>query len=271
MNMNNLEARIALEQGFLDKLQGIRDLMEAMRRERPNINPGPLTGDAFDSVGAQIPVLDYSAACSLIDNAVHHLDEGLPIGQMIRCSAALAMLMHGVGMLHRWMSLKGYATRPEDLDAMLNGIQGDEPLKVPRSLVVNDQLVSGQSLEQNGSQYIVTNTNVVDNETTEGVSAMQIRFAVQGNDLVHVKSIYHHEVHDKIKTAKLQKNVAPTEVTDVIPRSPVVVTAPSMQMVEDDKSRAADTSLDESGWNFNIRSPQELLASVVPATTTIQG
>jgi hypothetical protein len=70
---------------------------EAYRREAPSITTTPLP-----------EFVDYGTAGGMIDRAVHHLDEGLPLGQRRRCALAYALLVRGTNDLGNWMRAKGY-------------------------------------------------------------------------------------------------------------------------------------------------------------------
>ena len=72
---------------------------EPYRREQPTMDTNPLPGIA----------IDYAFAGTKIDVALHHLDEGLPVGQRIRCELAFKLLQAGVAELHDWMKQKGYS------------------------------------------------------------------------------------------------------------------------------------------------------------------
>lgn len=72
---------------------------EEFRREKPSLDAVPLPG-----------MEDYGPAGNAIDRAVHHLDEGLPMGQRQRCALAFGMLCRGVQDLAVWMEAKGYFT-----------------------------------------------------------------------------------------------------------------------------------------------------------------
>lgn len=72
--------------------------LEQYRREPATLDAVPVKNLSFD----------YGHAGTLIDRAVHHLDEGLPNGQHLRCKHAFAVLKRGVYELEQWMSAKGY-------------------------------------------------------------------------------------------------------------------------------------------------------------------
>lgn len=74
---------------------------EAYRREKPTLNAQPIA--ALTCYG-----IDYASAGNLIDQAIHHLDEALPVGQKRRAELAFAMLDKGVEQLRVWMREKGY-------------------------------------------------------------------------------------------------------------------------------------------------------------------
>lgn len=77
---------------------------EQYRREPATLDAVPVRGLSFD----------YSHAGTLIDRAVHHLDEGLPNGQYLRCKFAFAMLKRGTYELEVWMDAKGYFKTTQD-------------------------------------------------------------------------------------------------------------------------------------------------------------
>ena len=74
------------------------DVLENYRREKPGLDAIPLPNSQYD----------YSRAGTLIDKAIHHLDEGLPNGQKKRCAIAFNMLEVGVYELKQYMLAKGY-------------------------------------------------------------------------------------------------------------------------------------------------------------------
>lgn len=72
---------------------------ETYRREKPSLDAVPLKDPN---------ILDYGQCCTKIDLAIHHLDEGLPLGQKTRCRLAYYNLNRGVYELGTWMQNKGY-------------------------------------------------------------------------------------------------------------------------------------------------------------------
>ena len=190
-------------------------LMEQMRREQPSIDAKPLMGEAFEKIAEQVDVVDYSTACSMIDAAISHLDEGLPNGQVVRCSVAMTLLLTGVTLLNRWMSLKGYCTHGEDLSNLMSGVTttGAE-LLVPAALIDSRipearKLISGQHLEvrqdsEGAENIVVTSCRTVENATSSGLSLMQMTYQIVGvgagpeprpQEIVQTKVVSHHEVH----------------------------------------------------------------------------
>jgi len=74
---------------------------ERFRREAPSIDGTPLREG-----------IDYATAGNMVDRAMHHLDEGLPLGQRVRCRLAYGLLAQGVEALGQWMRAKGYFEDP---------------------------------------------------------------------------------------------------------------------------------------------------------------
>lgn len=72
--------------------------LESLRREVRNMDSNPTAAT----------VQDYSGPCLKIQHGLHHLDEGLPIGQANRVEAAFAMLREGTEELAVWLRHKGY-------------------------------------------------------------------------------------------------------------------------------------------------------------------
>jgi hypothetical protein len=228
----------------------MQSLLEAMRREQPSIDSKPLSGPAFDAVSSKVDIVDYSTACNMIDTAVSHLDEGLPNGQVVRCSVAMTMLLTGVTLLNRWMALKGFCTHGEDLHNLMNGVSTPAAeLRVPMALVDDRdpsarKMISGQHLEvrlrDDGEEdIVVTTSRVVENEQASGLSIMQMTYNVvqMGNgpeprptELMQTRVVSHHEVH-------------------LVPSA--------------EKSVSSDTTIedvldDPSTWKFNIPSAEEI-------------
>jgi hypothetical protein len=197
-------------------------LMEQMRREQPSIDASPLVGAAFEKIAGQVDVVDYSTACSMIDAAISHLDEGLPNGQVVRCSVAMTLLLTGVTLLNRWMSLKGYCTHGEDLSNLMNGVTtAGAELRIPATLIDSRipearKLISGQHLEVkeegNGIEnFVVTSCRSVESAKSSGLSLMQMTYQIFGvgsgpeprpKEIVQTKVVSHHEVHNKDTESK---------------------------------------------------------------------
>jgi hypothetical protein len=74
---------------------------EKFRRELKSLETNPI--QVADGI-----MLDYAMAGTLIDRAVHHLDEALPTGQKRRGELAFALLRQGVDELAVWMRAVGY-------------------------------------------------------------------------------------------------------------------------------------------------------------------
>lgn len=70
---------------------------EEHRRERGTLSTVPHQG-----------VVDYGDACTLVQQAMHHLDEALPTGQRIRGREALMALTVGASALTAYMHAAGY-------------------------------------------------------------------------------------------------------------------------------------------------------------------
>lgn len=69
---------------------------EAYRRERKGFDTTPIPG-----------VVDYGISGTSIDNAIHHLNESLPVGQKRRTELAFKQLAVAVAQLHDWLAAKG--------------------------------------------------------------------------------------------------------------------------------------------------------------------
>lgn len=71
---------------------------EVFRREPKNMSSLPVN----------TPILDYAQAGTLIDKAMHHLNESLPNGQKRRTETAFAMLEDGCAAMRVWLRQSGY-------------------------------------------------------------------------------------------------------------------------------------------------------------------
>ena len=58
----------------------------------------------FNASPGQDPDEDYAAATTLITQAMHHLDESIPNGQLIRTKAAFIALSTGCEHLRDWLA-----------------------------------------------------------------------------------------------------------------------------------------------------------------------
>jgi 8-oxo-dGTP diphosphatase len=76
---------------------------EAHRRERKTFDTSPIPG---------FTGRDYAAAATMIQMAMHHLDESIPNGQKRRTELAMELMEHGIADLHDWLTAKGYDMEP---------------------------------------------------------------------------------------------------------------------------------------------------------------
>lgn len=117
------EALTAAEELDVTLAIDMNAIMERHRREVACIGPGPLDEmalEAFrDVVGYKLT--DYAEYGNRIDRAIHHLDEALPNGQLVRASAAIIQLREASERLEAWMAAKGYCVRRETLHLAMNG------------------------------------------------------------------------------------------------------------------------------------------------------
>lgn len=72
---------------------------ESYRRERPTMDAIPVVDPT---------VRDYAAAGTMIQQAMHHLDESIPTGQRLRTELAADLLVAGTYDLTEWLRAKGY-------------------------------------------------------------------------------------------------------------------------------------------------------------------
>jgi hypothetical protein len=70
---------------------------EGNRREKPSVNPGPITG-----------VMDYAASGNVMELAMGHLRESIPGGQRVRTAAAWAAMKEAVRQHELWLRARGY-------------------------------------------------------------------------------------------------------------------------------------------------------------------
>jgi hypothetical protein len=89
------------------------ELAELNRREQPTVDTKPLQEEVCVGLRRvtgkpETDLFDYSVPCNGIDAAIHHLDEGLPIGQKQRVAAAFNALEYSVEELKLWLTAKGY-------------------------------------------------------------------------------------------------------------------------------------------------------------------
>jgi hypothetical protein len=82
------------------RVKDLRAYIDSHRRE-PNgsLDTKPLPGNN--------PHFDWGAAGLNIDFAKHHLDEGLPNGQLLRVRASFMLMRQGVEELAVWLRAKG--------------------------------------------------------------------------------------------------------------------------------------------------------------------
>lgn len=91
-----------------EEVRQLRAETEAQRRERPTLNAAPLK-DRPD-------LRDYAASGTMIQNAMHHLDESIPSGQRQRTELAMNLLVAGAMDLNEWLKAKGHTEVPNFVD-----------------------------------------------------------------------------------------------------------------------------------------------------------
>ena len=86
-------------------MSSVKEYSDACEAHRREARDSHLRTAPVNTFGV---VLDYASAGLKVQVAMHHLDEGLPGQQKLRCEAAFHALQAGYAELQRWMRANGY-------------------------------------------------------------------------------------------------------------------------------------------------------------------